>query len=361
MAETAFELVNDHLFVRASVDGVPADLIVDTGSSLSTLSEGFAARTGVRLLEGYATAAGAASVPVRLGRVRSLALGPLDLGDAVVALVPTEAVSRAEGRTVDGSLGIDLFQRHAVEIDYAARRLTAREPGSLAPADRIAVPIDARTHVPLVEADLETREGVRIRARLVVDLGSSSLALRLAASFVERHAAAFAGLRGLDVPIGTGVGGRLMGTVVRLRSLRLGDLEVASPVAGLSREKKGALEAGFFHGSIGVPVLKPWVGIDYRAGRLFLHPRAGSDASHDASGLTLTSDGEAILVDFVAAPSPAREAGLRPGDALRRLDGEAVGARDLDRVRRSLREPGATRILDVERLGSVPLPLRALV
>jgi predicted aspartyl protease len=39
MIEVPFDLVNDHVFVRASVNGLPADLIVDTGSSVSTLSE----------------------------------------------------------------------------------------------------------------------------------------------------------------------------------------------------------------------------------------------------------------------------------------------------------------------------------
>ncbi|HYY51361.1 MAG TPA: aspartyl protease family protein, partial [Myxococcales bacterium] len=61
--EVPFDLVNDHVFVRASVNGLPADLIVDTGSSISTLSEPFAARSGVKPLEGLASAAGASRVP----------------------------------------------------------------------------------------------------------------------------------------------------------------------------------------------------------------------------------------------------------------------------------------------------------
>jgi C-terminal processing protease CtpA/Prc len=133
----------------------------------------------------------------------------------------------------------------------------------------------------LIEATLEVREGVQVAARLVVDLGSSALALRLGASFVEKHSDAFAGVRG--------------------------------------------------------------------------------DDRYDASGLTLDGAEDRVGVDFVARDSPAADAGLRPGDAMLRLDGQEVRARDLDRVRRALREAGATRILHVERLGSVPLPLRSLV
>ncbi|MGZ6123587.1 MAG: PDZ domain-containing protein [Myxococcales bacterium] len=72
-------------------------------------------------------------------------------------------------------------------------------------------------------------------------------------------------------------------------------------------------------------------------------------------------DGEVIRIDFVALPSPAGDAGLRPGDALHRLDGQAVGARDLDRVRRALREASAAPILEIGRLGPALLRLRTLV
>src|SRR5881227_309287 len=84
-------------------------------------------------------------------------------------------------------------------------------------------------------------------------LGSSALSLRLARSFVEKHRDAFAGLQGVVAPIGAGVGGRLMGEVVRLHALHLGDLSVQAPTAGLARERKGALEVGLFDGSIGTP------------------------------------------------------------------------------------------------------------
>ncbi|HTO98513.1 MAG TPA: aspartyl protease family protein [Myxococcales bacterium] len=361
MTSVPFDLVNDHVFVRASVEGKPADLIVDTGSSLSSLGESFAARAGISPMEGFATAAGAASVPVRLAQVHRLALQEVDLGEAVVVLVPVDQVSRAEGRPVDGSLGVDLFARHAVEIDYRSCALLLREPGTLQPGGGVPVAIDARRGIPLLEATLETREGTRIQARLAVDLGSSFLALRLSASFVERHGEAFAGLSGLEAALGTGVGGRLMGRVVRLRGLRLGDLSVAGPVAGLARERKGALETGLFDGTLGVPVFRPWAGIDYKAGRLFLHPEAGRESLYDASGLGLTSDQGGILIDSVASPSPASEMGLRPGDRLAKLDGRPLVPRDLHSLRQSLREAGATRVLEIERLGPVRIRLRTLV
>jgi len=359
--EIPFELANDHVFVRASVKDVPADLILDTGSSVSTLSEELAARAGATPFPGLASAAGAARMPVRLATVRSVSLSGVELGETIVGLLQLDAVSRAAGRRVDGTLGYDLFVRHAVEIDYARQVLAVRDSGSIAAEGRVSLAVETRARIPLVDAMLEVREGVRVPARLVVDLGSSALALRLSASFVERHSAAFAAVQGVGAPIGAGVGGRLMGEVVRLRSLQIGSLTVPTPVAGLAREKKGALEAGLFDGTVGAPVLRPWFAADYQRGRVYLHPDAGKDGRYDASGLTLTTLDGRIAVEFVVRRSAAAEAGLEPGDVIEKMDGRELSARDVDRVRRAFREAASTRLLHVARVGSVPLRLRTLV
>jgi len=293
--------------------------------------------------------------------VQSTSLPGIELGEAIVGLIGVDAVSRAAGRPVDGTLGYELFHRYAVEIDYVRQRLIAHEPGSFSPKGAVALSVDTRTRMPLLDATLETRSGTSVPARLVVDLGSSALSLRLASSFVEKHRDAFAGLQGVVAPIGAGVGGRLMGEVVRLHALHLGDLSIPAPTAGLARERKGALEVGFFEGSIGAPVLAPWFAADYSGRRIFLSREAAREARYDASGLTLTSDGGAVAVDFVAARSPSAEAGLQPGDVIEKVDRREVTARDLHALRRALRDAETTRLLHVRRFGSVPVALRKLV
>ena len=62
-----------------------------------------------------------------------------------------------------------------------------------------------------------------------------------------------------------------------------------------------------------------------------------------------------MTVDFVAARSPAAEAGLQPGDVIEKLDGHEVTARDLHSLRRALRDAESTVLLHVRRLGSVPV------
>jgi membrane-associated protease RseP (regulator of RpoE activity) len=213
MIEVPFELVNDHVFVRASVNGVPADLIVDTGSSVSSLSEGFAARHGAKPFEGLASVAGAARMPVRLATVRRVSLPGIDLGEAIA---------------------------------FPSSRPHRNAPGH--------------------QGAREARRGSRV-------------------------------VRAFAAP------GKL----------------------------------------------------------LFLLREAARASRYDASGLTLTSEGTVVVVDFVAPRSPAAEAWLEPGDIIEKIDGREVAARDLPLLRRALREAGTTRVLHVRRLGSVPIALRTLV
>src|SRR5206468_2585306 len=128
-------------------------------------------RVGAAPLPGPVAAAGVGRALVRLASVSSLALPGLDLGPGMVALISLAGVSRAGGRRVDGTLGFNVFQRRAVEVDYAQQRLRLHEPGTFAPTGRVALAADTTRRIPLVDATLEVREGIRVPARLVVDLG----------------------------------------------------------------------------------------------------------------------------------------------------------------------------------------------
>src|SRR5205814_5701967 len=128
-----------------------------TGSSVTSFSEPFAARAGVRPLDGLASVAGAARMPVRLASVRSISLPGIELGEAMVALIGADSVTGAAGRAVDGTLGFELFQRYAVEIDYARERLVAHDPSAFAPVDAVALPVETGKRIPLIEATIEIR------------------------------------------------------------------------------------------------------------------------------------------------------------------------------------------------------------
>ena len=75
-------------------------------------------------------------------------------------------------------------------------------------------------------------------------------------------------------------------------------------------------------------------------GKRFSEP----DVSPDRSGLHLLRKGGMIVVDLVDKESPAREAGIRPGDKIMQLQGKNVKEYPLVVIRRLLRSPDARTI-----------------
>jgi S1-C subfamily serine protease len=130
--------------------------------------------------------------------------------------------------------------------------------------------------------------------------------------------------------------------VVRLDSLTLGSIVIAGPIAGYSVETERRGDAG----TMGVAVLSRFnLTFDYTRRRLILEPTARTHRpmQYDASGLLLTGSGpdlRGIEVLYVEPGSPAAEAGIKPGDALVKVDDKPVSALGLTGVRSRLTQPG---------------------
>jgi aspartyl protease len=364
------ELANGHVLVPAAADGRPVSLVLDTGSSTSTLDAVWARQAGIQPLSGVVEAVGADRVQVPLATIGRLGIAGVELAGITVALLPFGPVVEAAGRVIHGTLGYDLFGRYAVEIDYAGRKLRLWEPERFSPTGGVPLPIELVYRVPVLRAALRAPGGAPVEARLILDLGSSSLGVRLSARFARAHAAELAGVGGYETPIGTGVGGMLLGRVGRLEEIGLGPIGVRGPTVGIALEDKGALALPQFDGTVGAPVLerlKPIV--DYARSRVIVEPGAGPAApfAADASGLLLDSpapDFSVARVRFVARESAGTEAGIEPGDEIVTVDGAGAGELGLSRVRELLRDAGAERRLAL-RCGAeareVRLRLRALV
>jgi hypothetical protein len=154
-----------YLFVHAGVDGQPARFVVDTGASISALTERGAARlgvtrTGAELVNGHL---------VGTGTVRSFSVAGLEHANVRVAIVDLPA-ARHLGARIDGILGLDVLARSDVVIDLARKTLHLHSAGALARSapDMARVPFRS-TGRGLIVFD------VRLRDRAMpalLDLGS---------------------------------------------------------------------------------------------------------------------------------------------------------------------------------------------
>lgn len=116
------------------VNGRPAeDFVLDSGASISLLTESAAARLGVRFVPGATAAARGlheTETPMRLGWLDSVRLGELTLTDVPVGVLPDGTLTFETGTLgvfrLNGVLGAHLMKELDWRIEYASRRVHVR-------------------------------------------------------------------------------------------------------------------------------------------------------------------------------------------------------------------------------------------
>ncbi|MEO8336264.1 MAG: aspartyl protease family protein [bacterium] len=124
--------------VTVSINGHPHEFWLDTGASMTLLSDEVAASSGVRLAARDTLALGvvAGHIPARAVYIDSLSIGPVVAHGLAAALVNKGAL-RLDHRVVngtrqsvqiDGVIGTDLLRQLDLVIDASANTITIRRP-----------------------------------------------------------------------------------------------------------------------------------------------------------------------------------------------------------------------------------------
>lgn len=364
-AETTvpFRLANNHVYVDAMVNGKgPFPFIVDTGGH-TILTPSTVAALGLES-QGSAPSTGAGENVATNGyaKVREIAVGGMRMRDQT-AFTLDFAARQTEGFEVGGMIGFEFFRRFAVRIDYQAGTMTIIDPARFDP-EGAGTPIRFLfyDHVPQVEGRFGDLPG-----RFAIDTGSRS-EIDLTTPFVER-----AGLRdaypgGVLVVSGWGVGGPVRSHVVRGKSLTLGPVTVANPVASLSTAKAGSFSDANYEGNVGSGFLKRFVvTFDYAHQVMFLKPIVPPPAdagTFDKAGMWINVGNGGFEIADVADGGAAKEAGLVVGDIIIAIEGKPAASLTLSEARELFRmRPDGTLVhVDVVRSGTpatVALALRS--
>jgi hypothetical protein len=128
ITQVPFDLVNNHIYVDAAIDGQPVRLMVDTGG-MNLLTPAAAARLGLHS-EGRLGASGPGQQrpDVALARAAQVRVGAAVLDDPIFYVVDLGELPQAEGVVLEGLLGYEMFRRFGVQIDYAMKQLSLSEP-----------------------------------------------------------------------------------------------------------------------------------------------------------------------------------------------------------------------------------------
>lgn len=351
-----FELFRGtRIFLRGTINGHPASMLLDSGASSTVLGAAFAERIGVG--EGRPTVSRGigGEVAGRLVSNVSIEVGPLGISRATVVVIDLSQIERGIGRPIDAILGMEAFRAGLVDIDFPARTIRfAPAAGFSSPAGAVAVPIRQEGHRRTIP--IAVGGGPPIQADLDLGHGGSLLLSRE----VWNRDSAIAALPSAPTTVG-GVGGRVPKRWVTLPSVALGG-HVFRSVPTLLNE--GANDLPVTGANVGIDLLQRFRLIfDYGRSRLHMVPDAAALAEplpKNRTGFRLELAGDRLRVVEVIPGGPAAEAGWRVGDEIASVNGTPVDSRFWfrDDARFSML-PAGTRVALLRADGTaLPLTLR---
>lgn len=311
----------NHLRFAMTIDGVPAQALLDTGLNHSAVSREFARRAKLTI-DPQGAASGVAlggSIRVEWAATKAVAFGALSRSGGRVAVIDLPKLLASASGDADVLVGTDLIGPHALDIDFANRRFRLLPSGRM-PFTGTRVPISRQSGSDLYLTQA-TLGRTRVRP-LLVDTGDGG-ALSIARS--AWRAAAIKGAR-VTSTIAYGAGGVVDAGLTVTDAVSLGGLKTG-PIELRIEEDGGFAKQARVAGRVGTGLLLRYrVLLDPGAGQMLLSPNPDASAPplKSTSGLLLGYDRARLRVLHVMAGSPAAKTGWKPDDLICAVDSKPV-------------------------------------
>ena len=322
--------IEGQLFVDVFLDGKgPFNFMVDTGATLQ-LSSKTIAQLGLKALgEGSDTDFEGNAFVERIVKLPEFRLGEAHIHGLYGKEADLGGGASGGPMPLDGVIGTELLDRFVTTFDYPRHSLTLALHPNLSASD------DARFSIPFTLDHTFPVTAGRVNglpAQFWIDTGSNE-ALIVNGPFALLHAGqmpthkydagSISGSSGKGSPVFMG----------RLASIEVGQLTIPKPIALFPALDVGLVSDAETAGDLGDHVfMTPALTFDYQDRKAWVVPDetvAPSAAKYIQSGMRVKIDvtGNAV-VSSILEDSPAWEAGLRKGDQITAIDGNAV-SRDL--------------------------------
>ncbi len=314
-----FELYRGNRIVLSGrINGTETPMMLDSGAGVTTLDKAFAARIGLKDGQKIEAQGVAGKQDAELYRDVTIEAGNLRLSKATVVAIDLSQIEKAIGRPIPVVLGRELFVSSVVGLDFDRGELT------LAPAEGFAAPQGA-TEVKLKREGtlhfLPVSIGGLPPVEAAFDLGNGG-----AVSVSREYQDGQPYFETLPFAIGLsgGVGGLHETKRVTLPKVKMAGFEFSGVPAELGDTANGPYKG---RANVGIQMFQAFkLTLDLGHDRMWLQ-RSGKPAqfSRDRSGLFTMLEGDHFNILHVSPGSPAERAGLKKGDKLVAIDGEAVG------------------------------------
>jgi hypothetical protein len=324
LVELPAQMVGNYLLLEAKWDrSGPYRFLIDTGSSVSVVTSALARRYPSKSLPPPSTPRVRVNSGGTVTELPATWLRRLELGDAQFDDVPVlvydgllTAISAHLGVRIDGVLGFPLFRETVLTLDYPAKRVLL-QPARLAPlVPGSTIAFDDTRKTPVIHVGLGTRSLVAL-----IDSGSDG---SFSLNPVGIEPQFLAGPRsGAMVTTLAGDHTQEIGRIAD--TLAIGGYVMPQPIVELTDELS----------SIGGEVLKNFtVTFDQEHDRVTFYRQSRDpivSPTRRSSGLSFNKTPAYWKVAGVVHDSPAEHSGIRTGDLITRINGEAVATWDLRR------------------------------
>jgi hypothetical protein len=273
-----FDLQDNLVRVEARVNGQSQSAVLDSGTGALMTDRRMVDKLGLKetLSSEEAAGAGSGAQQLRTVNLADVSIGPIQFRNVEGYTGDLSHLSSSAQFPIDLLVGAPAFKYGAVTVDYPGRRVTFGPSGSAATC-AAPIPLELVHGVPVVEIELkQTPDSAPVRLKMMVDLGTRQFAAFVGGPFLRSEAGIALMRSGAARQVGTGIGGKVQGTVARVAELRIGQSGFGAHDIALSSGVK-AMELGLFDGTLGVPLWKAGViTFDYPAHRLCIDiPKQG--------------------------------------------------------------------------------------
>lgn len=273
---------------------------------------------------------------------RVLDLSGLDVSFTQLAEAPKPDFAARLGRPYQGTLGNDFLATVVAQIDYARQTMQLYDPAEYKYTGHgKSIHVTFVDGIPVVKGKAVI-EGRSIDGDFVVNTALGAPILIFDRYAEARHISARQSISAASMPIEDAADDALG----RLDRFQIGPYGVEASLVVFSRQNPPAARDSKLAGEIGAEMLRRFkVVFDYARQEIYLDPNSefNSEDFEDMSGLTVTAGGPNLKkfeITEVRPNTPGADAGLRKGDIIEGIDGDAAANLSLADVRRLFHQLG---------------------
>jgi hypothetical protein len=290
-----------------------------------------------------------------LGAVKSslLNLSGLDVSFPNLVEMPQPDFAAHLGRAYQGALGNDFLNAVVADIDYARETMQLYDPGVYKYTRKgKSVRLTFVDGLPVVKAKAVI-DGRGVEGDFLVNTALDA-PLLVFQKYADAHRISLnKSISAASMPIA----GAEQATLGRLQRFQIGPYTVQAALVVFSPENPPVARDAKLAGEVGAEMLRRFgVVFDYSRQQIFLAPDSefNSEDFEDMSGLAITAGGPNLKrfeITDVRQFTPGADAGLRKGDIIEGINGDAAADLSLAEIRNLFRQLGPPLELVVTRNG----------